>query len=151
MNLDTPSKTVIVQLVKNCCAMSVVENFKDLGRFNLRELACAENKEGADADAKGASGSKAPEDAGGEEEKKGGGDGETLTPKKRKASEAAEPAGESGAVKKQAVAEGEAAVPSKFEVKGADVPEVEAKEVVEPKADAKGEAVAVKAAVTEEA
>lgn len=38
VNLNEPDKTIIVQLIRNYCAMSVVERYKQLGKFNLREL-----------------------------------------------------------------------------------------------------------------
>ena len=48
VNLSTPDKTIIVQLIKSFCAMSVVDEYKQLGKFNFRELSLGEeDKAGA--------------------------------------------------------------------------------------------------------
>ena len=41
MNLDKADKTIVVQLVKSSCAVSVVGGYKEYLKFNMREL-CAE-------------------------------------------------------------------------------------------------------------
>lgn len=48
VNLDNPDKTIIVQLIKSCCAMSVVGQYKQLAKFNLRELS-QKDEEGANS------------------------------------------------------------------------------------------------------
>ena len=37
-NLNNPDFTIVVQVVKSACAMSVVRRYKEFSRFNLREL-----------------------------------------------------------------------------------------------------------------
>ena len=44
VNLNDPDRTIIVQLIKGCCAMSVVERYKQLAKFNLRELSIPEEQ-----------------------------------------------------------------------------------------------------------
>eukprot|EP00878_Enallax_costatus_P012720 GHUV01013284.1.p1 GENE.GHUV01013284.1~~GHUV01013284.1.p1 ORF type:complete len:251 (+),score=109.78 GHUV01013284.1:275-1027(+) len=39
VNLNAPQKTIVVQLVRNVCAVGVVDGYKDLLRMNLRKLA----------------------------------------------------------------------------------------------------------------
>lgn len=39
VNLKAPKKTIVVQLVRNVCAVGVVEGYKELARLNLRKLA----------------------------------------------------------------------------------------------------------------
>ncbi|KAG2499421.1 hypothetical protein HYH03_002368 [Edaphochlamys debaryana] len=39
VNLKAPSKVVLVQLIRNGCAMAVVEGYKELAKFNVRKLA----------------------------------------------------------------------------------------------------------------
>ena len=39
VNLSNPSKTILVNVIKNTCGVSVVENYKKLHKFNIRSLA----------------------------------------------------------------------------------------------------------------
>ena len=39
VNLTNPTKTIMVNIVKSTCGVSVVDNFRELGRYNLRALA----------------------------------------------------------------------------------------------------------------
>jgi hypothetical protein len=39
VNLKTPQKTILVQLVRTVCCISVLESYKELARFNVRKLA----------------------------------------------------------------------------------------------------------------
>lgn len=39
VNLSAPQKTIVVQLVRNACAVGVVDGYKELARLNLRKLA----------------------------------------------------------------------------------------------------------------
>ena len=45
VNLNEPDLTVLVQVMKNTCALSIVGKYKSLGKFNLRELAKAGDEE----------------------------------------------------------------------------------------------------------
>ena len=67
VNLTAPAKSIMVNLTKDSCGVAVVSDFKDLGRFNIRELALAGRKEDRVVE-------KVVEKAkeGGEEEKEGG-------------------------------------------------------------------------------
>lgn len=42
VNLNTPQKTIVVQLVRNVCAVGVAEGYRDLLKMNLRKLADGE-------------------------------------------------------------------------------------------------------------
>lgn len=61
VNLGQPDRTIIVQLIKGFCAMSVVSDFKELGRFNVRELSMTDEDKTA---AKAASSKQQPDEAG---------------------------------------------------------------------------------------
>ncbi|KAK9810664.1 hypothetical protein WJX73_008554 [Symbiochloris irregularis] len=50
VNLDNPDKTIIVQLIKSNCAMSIVGQYKQLGKFNLRELSLKDEEAAKTAD-----------------------------------------------------------------------------------------------------
>lgn len=39
VNLKTPQKTILVQLVRTVCCISVLDSYKELARFNVRKLA----------------------------------------------------------------------------------------------------------------
>ena len=39
VDLNEPQKCVLVQLLKACAALTVVDEYRDLAKFNLRELA----------------------------------------------------------------------------------------------------------------
>lgn len=64
VNLKAPTKTVLVQLIRNGCAVAVVPSYKELAKYNVRKLAeveeegqggkaaAAEAKEGAKEEAK---------------------------------------------------------------------------------------------------
>jgi tRNA acetyltransferase TAN1 len=39
VNLNKPQKTILVNILKNTCGISVVNDYRDLGRFNIRALA----------------------------------------------------------------------------------------------------------------
>lgn len=39
VNLSKPAKTIMVNIVKGTCGVAVVDDFKDLARYNLRALA----------------------------------------------------------------------------------------------------------------
>ena len=43
VKLDAPQKTILVQLVKGVCALSVVTEFKELAKYNVAK--CAEPPE----------------------------------------------------------------------------------------------------------
>lgn len=43
VNLGEPKKCILVQLFKSMCCLAVVDDFRALSRFNLREL-CAEHE-----------------------------------------------------------------------------------------------------------
>jgi tRNA(Ser,Leu) C12 N-acetylase TAN1 len=45
VNLDKPDKTILVQLVRNVCAVAVVEHFKELCKFNVRKVVESEEKQ----------------------------------------------------------------------------------------------------------
>lgn len=45
VNLSNPEKTIIVQLIKSSCALSIVDQYKQLMKFNLRELAAEASEE----------------------------------------------------------------------------------------------------------
>lgn len=49
VNLKEPSKTVLVQLTRNGCAMSVVTGYREYAKFNLRKLAEVDEEEAAAA------------------------------------------------------------------------------------------------------
>ena len=38
MDLDKSKHTIVVQLVKSCCTVAVVQDYKELMRFNIRCL-----------------------------------------------------------------------------------------------------------------
>ncbi len=70
VNLNNPEKTILVNLLKNACGVAVVEQFRQLSKFNIRVLTTPpeEDKEGeegkkaAEASAKdGGKGSEAEE------------------------------------------------------------------------------------------
>lgn len=44
VNLNAPQKTIVVQLVRNACAVGIVDGYKELARLNLRKLADAEDE-----------------------------------------------------------------------------------------------------------
>eukprot|EP00884_Botryococcus_braunii_P004450 jgi/Botrbrau1/14005/Bobra.150_1s0015.1 len=44
VNLTTPQKTIVVQVVKMCCAISVVDDYRSNLKYNLRELAMTEEE-----------------------------------------------------------------------------------------------------------
>lgn len=44
-NLNAPKKSVLVQLFKSMCCLSVVEDFRTLARFNIRELGTTDDDE----------------------------------------------------------------------------------------------------------
>lgn len=46
-NLNTPKKSILVQLFKSMCCLAVVDDFRALSRFNLRELCAVEEEGGA--------------------------------------------------------------------------------------------------------
>ncbi|KAL4534850.1 hypothetical protein Ndes2526A_g05720 [Nannochloris sp. 'desiccata'] len=39
VNLNNPSKTILVNVLKNTCGLAVVDNYKELSKFNIRALA----------------------------------------------------------------------------------------------------------------
>lgn len=45
VNLKTPEKTILVQCIRNVCAVAVVASYKELQRFNVRKLAEADDDE----------------------------------------------------------------------------------------------------------
>lgn len=48
VSLSNPTRTILVQAVRNVAALSVVTSFKQLAKFNLRRLAEGEEDEGAE-------------------------------------------------------------------------------------------------------
>lgn len=44
VNLGAPQKTIVVQVVKMCCAMSVIDDYKGNLKYNLRELSMTEEE-----------------------------------------------------------------------------------------------------------
>jgi tRNA acetyltransferase TAN1 len=48
VSLTNPTRTILVQAVRNVAALSVVTSFKQLAKFNLRRLAEGEEEEGAE-------------------------------------------------------------------------------------------------------
>jgi hypothetical protein len=55
VNLTDMQKTVLVQLVKSSAGLSVIEGYKDLSKFNLRELGTHESGEEEEGTAEAAS------------------------------------------------------------------------------------------------
>jgi len=51
VSLTMPSRTILVQVVRNVAAISVVSSFKQLAKYNLRRLVEEEEQEGAKQDA----------------------------------------------------------------------------------------------------
>ncbi len=82
VNLKAPTKTVLVQLIRNGCAVAVVPSYKELAKYNVRKLAeveeegqgakaaAAEAKEGAKAEAKDEGAKEEAKDEGAKEEAK---------------------------------------------------------------------------------
>lgn len=67
VSLDAAQHTIIVQLIKSCCAVSVVQAYKDLAKYNIRELCDptpAEEKERAAAISRAAAAKRATAEAG---------------------------------------------------------------------------------------
>ena len=68
VNLDKPDKTILVQLVRNVCAVSVVEQYKELCKFNVRKAVESEEEkqqqqqEGGDGEEGGKAGAAADGD-----------------------------------------------------------------------------------------
>ncbi|KXZ41337.1 hypothetical protein GPECTOR_536g540 [Gonium pectorale] len=65
VNLKSPALTVLVQLIRNGCAMAVVPHYRELAKFNLRKL--AEVPEGGEAAGGEAAEGEATEAGGGKE------------------------------------------------------------------------------------
>ena len=38
VNLKAPSKTILIQLLRNACASAVVDGYRDMARFNIKKL-----------------------------------------------------------------------------------------------------------------
>lgn len=66
VNLGSPQKTIIVNLLKNACAVAVAEQFRELAKFNLRTLTTPPEEEGGSGGKEGGEVAAAGEAAGGE-------------------------------------------------------------------------------------
>jgi hypothetical protein len=86
VHLNAPDQTIIVQLVRNTAALSVVAGFKGLAKLNLRRLTEEEEDEGGDSTGEG--GEAATGEAAKEEQVAGG----SAAPAPEPAAEAAEAA-----------------------------------------------------------
>lgn len=47
VDLEKPDKTLIVQLIKSCAAVSVVSNYWQLQKYNIRELCMSDEERAA--------------------------------------------------------------------------------------------------------